>query len=122
MYDRVHIDEKWFNMYKAATTYYLTADEADPHRSSQNKRYIGKVMFLAAVARPRYDPHRKCQFDGKIGIWPIVETAVAKRKSKNRPAGMPVTKCVNMTRDVYTKLIVDKVIPAIRAKWPGMIV
>lgn len=119
MYDRVHIDEKWFNMYKASTTYYLTANEPEPYRSSPNKRYIGKVMFVAAVARPRYDFSRKQVFDGKIGIWPVVETAVAVRTSKNRPAGAPMTKCINMTRKVYRQLLIDKVFPAIRAKWPG---
>ncbi|KAG6974136.1 hypothetical protein JG688_00003185 [Phytophthora aleatoria] len=58
MYDTVHIDEKWFNMYKASNTFYLTANEAAPYTSSPNKRYIDKAMFLAAVARPRNDSHR----------------------------------------------------------------
>ncbi|KAE9024575.1 hypothetical protein PR001_g12645 [Phytophthora rubi] len=119
MYDMIHIDEKWFNMYKATNTFYLTANETAPYTSSPNKRYIGKVMFLAAVARPRYDSHRKCQFDGKIGIWPIVEESSALRKSINRPKGAIVTKCVNMTRSVYVKMLKTKVLPAIRTKWPG---
>jgi hypothetical protein len=29
---------------------------------------IGKVMFLTAVAKPRYDEQGKETFDGKIGI------------------------------------------------------
>ncbi|KAG6971405.1 hypothetical protein JG687_00002064, partial [Phytophthora cactorum] len=58
MYDTVHVDEKWFNMYKASNTFYLTANEAAPYTSSPNKRYIDKVMFLAAVARPRNGSHR----------------------------------------------------------------
>ncbi|ETK88055.1 hypothetical protein L915_07634 [Phytophthora nicotianae] len=53
MYDTVHIDEKWFNLHKGTTKYYLTANEQLPYRSCPNKKYIGKVMFLAAVARPR---------------------------------------------------------------------
>ncbi|GMF24417.1 unnamed protein product [Phytophthora fragariaefolia] len=40
-------------MYKASSRYYLTADESLPYRTCPNKRYIGKVMFLAAIARPR---------------------------------------------------------------------
>ena len=83
MYNVVHIDEKWVNMYKASSRYYLSSDEALPYRSCPNKRYIGKVMFLAAVARPRYNFSKKTYFDGKIGIWPIVERGEAKRTSKN---------------------------------------
>ncbi|KAE8999534.1 hypothetical protein PR003_g21400 [Phytophthora rubi] len=75
-------------------------------------------MFLAAVARPRYDCHRKVHFDGKIGIWPIVEETTAQRSSVNRPKGAPVTKSVSVTRVLYRKLLVDKVLPAIRAKLP----
>ncbi|OWZ17317.1 hypothetical protein PHMEG_0008763 [Phytophthora megakarya] len=119
MYDMIHINEKWFNMYKATNTFYLTANEASPYTSSPNKRYIGNVMFLAAVARPRYDSHRKCHFDGKIGTWPIVEKSMALRTSVNRPKGAIVMKCVNMTRSVYVKMLKSMVLPAIRMKWPG---
>ncbi|ETP21394.1 hypothetical protein F441_05085 [Phytophthora nicotianae CJ01A1] len=119
MYNVVHIDEKWFNMYKASSRYYLTADEEMPYRTCPNKRYVGKVMFLAAVARPRYDFSRKTLFDGKIGIWPIVERARAKRTSKNRAAGTPITKNINMSREVYVRMLREKVFPAIRQKWPG---
>ncbi|KAE9236691.1 hypothetical protein PF005_g960 [Phytophthora fragariae] len=75
-------------------------------------------MFLAAVARPRYDYHRKVDFDGKIGIWPIVEEITAQRIPVNRAKSAPVTKSVSMTRVLYRKLLVDKVLPAIRAKLP----
>ncbi|OWY92626.1 hypothetical protein PHMEG_00038296, partial [Phytophthora megakarya] len=100
MYDMIHIDEKWFNMYKATNTFYLTANEATPYNSSPNKRYI--VLY-----------------DGKIGVWPIVEKSVALRTSVNRPKGALVMKCVNMTRSVYVKMLKTMVLPAIRMKWPG---
>ena len=58
MYDVVHVDERWFNLYKTSTRNYLAGNEVLPYRSTTNKRYISKVMFLAAVARPRYDFHR----------------------------------------------------------------
>ncbi|ETN22044.1 hypothetical protein PPTG_20876 [Phytophthora nicotianae INRA-310] len=32
---------------------------------NMSKRFIPKTMFLAALARPRYDPHRKQEWDGK---------------------------------------------------------
>ena len=84
-----------------------------------NKRYISKVILLAAVARPRYDFHRKAKFDGKIGIWPIVETTPAKRFSPNRPAGTLVTQNVTMTREAYVRMLKEKVFPAIRKLWSG---
>lgn len=121
MYDTVHVDEKWFNLYKASTKYYITANEQVPYRSSPNRRYIDKVMFLAAVARPRYDTSKKQWFGGKIGIWPIVEYTQAKRSSANRPAGTMVMKNVNMTRAIYVELLKTEVFPAIRALWPGTV-
>jgi hypothetical protein len=68
----VHLDEKWFNMTKNNRTYYLMPEEEDPIRTIQNKNYIGKVMFLVAVARPRYDDEGNMIFDGKIGCWAMV--------------------------------------------------
>ncbi|ETV68359.1 hypothetical protein H257_15680 [Aphanomyces astaci] len=38
-----------------------------PTSRVKSKRFITKVMFLAAVARPRYDFHNKAMFDGKTG-------------------------------------------------------
>ncbi|KAG3254306.1 hypothetical protein PI124_g1166 [Phytophthora idaei] len=76
-------------------------------------------MFLAAVARPRYDFGKERYFDDKIGIWPITEQNFAQRGSKNRPKGAPITKIISMTRNVYTKMLLEKVFPAIREKWPG---
>ncbi|DAZ93780.1 TPA: hypothetical protein N0F65_008047 [Lagenidium giganteum] len=58
MYDTVHVDEKWCYIQKVSSTFILTEDEDTPHISCPNKRYITKVMFLAAVARPRYDYKR----------------------------------------------------------------
>ncbi|ETM55386.1 hypothetical protein L914_01381 [Phytophthora nicotianae] len=119
MYDTVHIDEKWFNLYKGTTKYYLTASEQLLYRTCPNKKYIAKVMFLAVVARPRYDFHRKQHFDGKIGIWPIVEKIEALRSSINRPKGSMITKNESMTITLYRKFLVEKVFPSIRAKMPA---
>ena len=54
MHDVVHIDEKWFNEDTDRKTYYLAEGEEEPARRRQSKRYIGKTMSIAAVARPRY--------------------------------------------------------------------
>ncbi|ETI34119.1 hypothetical protein F443_19324 [Phytophthora nicotianae P1569] len=99
MYDYVHVDEKWFNLYKVSTRYYLTKDELAPYQTCPNRHYIGKVMFLVAVARPRV---RACS-----------------TKLANRAKGTTEMKNVNMTRKVYVKMLKEKVFSAIRQLWPG---
>jgi hypothetical protein len=118
-YDHVHIDEKWFFIDKDRRTFYLTDNEQLDHRATKSKRFLTKVMFLVAVARPRWDTTRNQWFDGRIGIWPCVETQLAKRNSKNRPAGTPLTVPVNVDRVRARKMLVDQVIPAIKRVWPG---
>lgn len=118
MFDTVHVDEKWFYLTKVRQNFYLLPQEEGPERSCKSKRFITKVMFLAAVARPRYDPHKKAMFDGKIGIWPFVVQEPAKRSSKNRAKGTIITKPVEVKREEYVKMIAEKVIPAIKEKWP----
>ena len=51
----VHVDEKWFYLFKDGQRFYLYDDEIPPVRKVQSKRFITKVMFLAAVARPRWN-------------------------------------------------------------------
>jgi hypothetical protein len=117
-YDEIHIDEKWFNITELTTTYYLASDETPPTRRVINKGHITKVMFLVAVARPRFDDDGGLLFDGKIGCWPITEQTPALRNSINRLAGTMVTRTVNVTAIAYKLLFFDKLLPAIREKWP----
>jgi hypothetical protein len=119
MYNSIHIDEKWFFLYKVASSYVLTAEELPPQRQCENKRYITKVMFIAAVARPRYDYDRKTGFDGKLGIFPIVRQRLAKRTTKNQKAGDLITEALSVDKNVYRDLLMNKILPAIEAKWPG---
>ena len=77
-----------------------------------------KVMFLCAMAWPQWDTNQNAWFDGKIGIWPFVEKKPAQRRSVNRPAGTLITKPVNVNGDVYKKMLLEKVLPAIYEKWP----
>lgn len=72
MQNIVHIDEKWFNATMKNKTFYLVFNEDEPVRCVQNKNAIDKVMFLSALAKPRYDEEGNCYFDGKIGIRPFV--------------------------------------------------
>ena len=118
-YDNVHIDEKWFFISEKQLRVYIAADERHAaQRYAQNHNQLLKVMFLCPVARPRFNEEGVCTFDGKIGIWPFVEYIAARRSSRNRERGVIVTTPVSCTRDRYRRMLIEKVIPAIRAKWP----
>ncbi|ETV64462.1 hypothetical protein H257_18658 [Aphanomyces astaci] len=48
-----------------------------------------------AASRPRFDHDHGELFDGKVGMWPFVQSVLAVRNSRNRPAGTMVTFLVN---------------------------
>ena len=77
-----------------------------------------KIMFLCAVARPRYDTNKNAWFDGKIGIWPIGKWEPAKRSSKKRAKGMPVWKSQSIMQDVYHEYLIQKFLPVVKERWP----
>ena len=49
----VMVDEKWFFVKKDWQKYYLRDGEEAPVSKVEHKSHIKKVMFLAAVVRPR---------------------------------------------------------------------
>ena len=115
---RINIDEKLFNLCKVKSKYYLLPGEKTPLRVAKSKRFIEKIMFLCAVARPRHDTTNNTLFDGKLGIWPFVEEVAAQRSSRNRPAGTMETKSVSVKRHNFREMLIDKLLPAIMEKWP----
>ncbi|KAL6575383.1 hypothetical protein OROMI_012668 [Orobanche minor] len=118
MYNQIHIDEKWFYISKTTENFYLACDETDPLRTCKSKRFITKIMFLAAVARPRFDSFTNEHFNGKIGIWPFVANDPAKWSSRNRAAGTMEPKPVlSVTKKVILSWV-EKVLPAIKEKLP----
>ena len=72
MYNIVHIDEKWFYITKKTKRYYLLPNENDPHRTCQSKNFIGKVIFLAVMARPRFDDEGKEVFSEKLEYFHLL--------------------------------------------------
>ncbi|KAF0700353.1 Aste57867_9103 [Aphanomyces stellatus] len=114
MWDVVHLDKNWFNVNKDCRKVYLVDGEEVKHRCSKSKRFVSKVMFLCAVARPRKNEG----FNGKIGMWPFVEQRPAVRISRNRPAGTMVTSLVNVNANTYRDYVLNKVVPAIKANFP----
>ncbi|CAM9824577.1 unnamed protein product [Discosporangium mesarthrocarpum] len=116
MYDWVHVDEKWFYVMKDGRGICLHPEEDAPKPPrAQNKRFITKVMFLAAVARPRMISNG-VWFDGKISIWPIVDTVAAMQSSCKK--GTMMLKPITINAERYKELMIDKVIPAIKARMP----
>jgi hypothetical protein len=76
-------------------------------------------MILTVVARPRFDSNGNCTFDGKIGCFPFVTYVAAKRSSANRVARTMKMKSIDsITQAVMRDYLIDKVLPAIHAKWP----
>ena len=49
------------------------------------KAFFGKVMFLVAIARPRFDAQGNEVFLGKVGVFSFVtpEPALQKKKKPN---------------------------------------
>ena len=118
-YSEVHIDEKWFYLHKVKRGIILHPDEPKRVQKCQSKRYVPKVMFMAAVARPRFDLEKKSWFDGLIGIFPFTEVKAAKRTSYRRQKGtmeqVPITSITNVQHE---QMLVNHVLPAIKEKFP----
>ncbi|XP_047258867.1 uncharacterized protein LOC124891098 [Capsicum annuum] len=122
MFNYVHKDEKWFFLSKKVERYYLLPGEhePDPYRSYKSKNFIPKAMFMAAVGRPRFDENGIELFSGKIGIFSFVVKEPAKRNSKNPTSGTMETKPIqSVTKDITRACLIEKVLLAIRAKWPA---
>nr|GEU91163.1 hypothetical protein [Tanacetum cinerariifolium] len=119
MHNIIHIDEKWFYISKATKHYYLVPGEEEPLRTCKSKTFMTKVMFLAMVARPRFDAFGNEIFSGKISISPLTTLEPAKRSSKNRVAGTLETKPIlSVTKELYdVKVVVRstlKLLPEIK--------
>ena len=101
MYNKAHVDEKWFYIMKLNGRVITVTKEVIHKTSLKSKRFLTKVMFLSAGAVPRYDYHRKSYFDGRIGLWPFVQHTEAKPSSKHRPKGASVTVPLSVDKNVY---------------------
>ena len=105
-------------IFNAQLRLYMAPDEVLPIWRMRNKDHKLKVMFLCAVARPRYNYLGECIFDGKIGMWPFIERKPAQRTSVRREKGTLITTTVSCTRERYRHFLHTYVLPAIKEKWP----
>lgn len=83
----------------------------------KNKKIVLKVIFLAAVVRPRYDTEGK-KISGKIGIYSFVIKEPVKKSSVNRMTETLETIIkTSVGRDIIRSYLIEKVLLDIRAKW-----
>ncbi|RLO05749.1 hypothetical protein DYB28_000830 [Aphanomyces astaci] len=75
------------------------------------------IQFIDTVVLPRHNASREAFFDGKIGMWHFVRHRPAERNSRNRSADTMVTTLVNVDGRVCTNYVLNKVVPAIKAKF-----
>lgn len=87
-----------------------------PAHKIDSKQHIDQLMFLSAIGVPQQSPDGSKFSDGKIGIWAMAERKPAQKSSKNRPAGTPEVKPVNVTADVFYDVMTrpDGVLDAVR--------
>ncbi|KAI9917522.1 hypothetical protein PsorP6_013095 [Peronosclerospora sorghi] len=104
MYNVVHLNLKWF---------------ACP----RDKKH--KVMFLVAVARPQWDPHKNAYFDGKIGAWPFVredgeghEAGKSVLMQATLASSRPLRPLETVTKDHVQHMLTHLLLPAIRGNMP----
>jgi hypothetical protein len=124
-YNVIHIDEKNFHVDKKTRRVFIGEGEDLPYRSHRNANYIQKVMFLAAVGRPRFrdPPNREDPFswDGKIGLYPLVEEHFARRGDGRTGLrqGDRILTPVSITTLYFESIILDKLLPDIVFKCPA---
>ncbi|XP_021727177.1 uncharacterized protein LOC110694311 [Chenopodium quinoa] len=75
---------------------------------------------MAAVGKPIFYHQGAILHDGKYGIFPFVYESIAKKKSKNREAGVVEIKATqNLNKEAIRAMLLNNGIPGIKAKWPS---
>ena len=89
-----------------------------PKTPVKSKRYIGKIMMLIAIARPRPEHG----FDGKIGCWRITEdfeySKAATYQGTRYEKGDTRRRDCTMDGDLFLEIVRDDLFTAIREKMP----
>ena len=73
--NHVDLDETWFYVLSGRGRLKMPPGDEKPRRRVKSNRFIAKVMFLTAVARPRTG------FNGVIGCWRVTKEFIYKRKT-----------------------------------------
>jgi len=93
--------------FDSSERYYLLPEEYEQTHTVKSKKFIKKVIFLTAVAYPRFDELGNEVFSGKGGIFPFVHKELAKHGSKNWLAGIMVTTTTtSATKEVHRPYLI----------------
>ena len=118
----VDVDEKWFYVVRVKGFVWVLPGYMDADKIKkipvQSKRYITKVMFLVAVARPVYDVDGTCLFDGKVGCWRCADVKQYTRnyngQTKRYAKDDWYTKDTNLGADKYVEILTQKLLPRLQ--------
>ena len=116
-FDEIHVDEKWFNMTEDGVCCLCALDEEPPHRTCQSKRFIKKIMFLCAMAKPQQFPNGTWP-DGKIGTWTIGYQSQFQRTTKNHRKDDPKWETKIVDQDEYQWMLIYHLLLAIVERFP----
>ena len=108
----VHIDEKWFYAFRSGRVLYCPPNVEPPSVFALSKTQIPKLMYFGAIAPPNVERG----FDGKLGLWWVSETKIAKRKSKYHEKGDVYETGVIMDGKLFVEMCKNNLIPEIRRK------
>lgn len=111
------MDKKWFYVLKGNVTFYFTPSEKSTHHLAKSKKFIAKVMFLCAVARPRQNAHTTSLL---MENWPFGARNAAIRIS-NRPVKIMEIKPAVLPKGISTDFLLEKVSIAFRTEFPFQI-
>jgi hypothetical protein len=98
MFDKVHVEEKWFDKTFESSKILLAKGQEPPNRKTHHKSNIPKIMFLCAQAQPHFDAHQKHSWDGTITLILIGHWVKAKRNSRYYKKGDKKWKNRNVSR------------------------
>jgi hypothetical protein len=129
-YDTIYLDEKWFYECPVKKRYYLCNDEEVPVEYKRNKQHLTKVMFISAVARPwktadptaavtiYADDDTDWYFDGKVGLYPLVDFKQQKRTTTARQAGDMYPVNLSLNGEIYNNFVINHILPDIADNCP----
>lgn len=136
----VHIDEKYFYGFKLGEVQYCAPGQVVTPLQVTSRSHIPKVMFLGAVAYPRYVfltcvyvtevftfsfIRKEHNFNGEIGLWPVVKETIAKKTTKFQTKGDIVETVVTMDGKKFVEMCKQNLIPAVVSKvgsWASKVV
>lgn len=113
---QIDVDEKLFYAWSSAGTLKLPPDVEKPKTELMSKRFIPKVMMLAAVGKPS----ARHGWNGKLGIWEVGVKREARRGDSRTGLrrGDQIFEPGTLDHEGWVAMLIDNVFPAIREQLP----